>query len=243
MARKPNQTYFDFGDYHLPVIHHKENRTSVRFSITKKGLIIRSPIFSFSRNIKTKAKEWCMTMAQQKPAALGRFKIRNYTNGGTITIYNTPFVMQISESDGPKDIITWKKNQLDIKVNRVYGTAEKSRVIKGLLMHFAAKRFLLPISERVEKINNLHFNVAINKIRLKNNYTNWGSCSSKGNINLSTRLLLAPPEVIDYVIIHELAHRIELNHSKRFWSIVSDACREYKHMERWLKNNSHLCEF
>ena len=70
---------------------------------------------------------------------------------------------------------------------------------------------------------------------MKYNHSNWGSCSSKGNINLSTRLLFAPDDVIDYVIIHELAHRIEMNHSPRFWKLVSDAMPDYKEKEKWLK--------
>ena len=243
MARKPVLTYFSFEDYHLPVIHYKETRASIRFSITKKGLVIRSPIFSFSRNIKTKAREWCMAMAQKKPAALGRFKIKVYQSGDRITIFDTSFHIFISERDELKDVIHWDKEQIRIKLSKHYNQIEKSKVTKNLLMNFAAKRFLVPISKRVEELNNLHFQVPINKIRLKNNHSNWGSCSSKGNINLSTRLLLSPLAVIDYVIIHELAHRLEMNHSSKFWQIVSKACPDYKKHEKWLRTKSHLCEF
>jgi predicted metal-dependent hydrolase len=78
---------------------------------------------------------------------------------------------------------------------------------------------------------------------LKYNQTNWGSCSTRGNINLSTRLLFAPDDVIDYVIIHELAHLLEMNHSNRFWNIVKKAMPEYREKEVWLKKNGHLCDF
>jgi len=89
----------------------------------------------------------------------------------------------------------------------------------------------------VHELNERHFQQPIDQVRLKYNHSNWGSCSNKGNINLSTRLLFAPPEVIDYVIIHELAHRLEMNHSPRFWKLVADAMPNYREQERWLKEH------
>jgi len=63
------------------------------------------------------------------------------------------------------------------------------------------------------------------------------------NINLSTRLLFAPPPVIDYVIIHELTHLIEMNHSSKFWNIVKSIMPDYKQKEKWLKKNGKFCDF
>jgi predicted metal-dependent hydrolase len=70
----------------------------------------------------------------------------------------------------------------------------------------------------------MYFQKPIKSVNLKYNLSNWGSCSTKGNINLSTRLLFAPDDVIDYVIIHELAHLLEMNHSPHFWAIVKRQC-------------------
>lgn len=75
------------------------------------------------------------------------------------------------------------------------------------------------------------------KLRLK---SRWGSCSSKGNLNFNSSLIQAPDSVIDYVIIHELAHLIELNHSPKFWNIVEKFCPDYQEAEKWLKDNQHL---
>ena len=91
--------------------------------------------------------------------------------------------------------------------------------------------------------NTKYFQEEINTIRFKNNQSNWGSCSSKKNLNFSTRLLFAPQEAIDYVIVHELAHLKELNHSPKFWKIVADVMPNYKEQEAWLKANGHLCQF
>ncbi|MEM3513203.1 MAG: M48 family metallopeptidase, partial [Thermoplasmata archaeon] len=78
------------------------------------------------------------------------------------------------------------------------------------------------------------------KIKITSGKTRFGSCTSKGYINLSWRLVLAPPEIIDYVIVHELAHLKEPNHSKKFWAVVEKFIPDYKTKRKWLKENGHL---
>ena len=72
-------------------------------------------------------------------------------------------------------------------------------------------------------------------ITIRNQKTRWGSCSSKGNLNFNVALMLVPLEVMDYVVVHELTHRKEMNHSPRFWAEVERACPEYKKHRAWLK--------
>lgn len=79
--------------------------------------------------------------------------------------------------------------------------------------------------------------VSYEKIFVKAQKTRWGSCSSKGNINLNYMLMNTPAYVRKYVIIHELAHRKEMNHSERFWKVVADEMPEYKKAVKWLKKN------
>ena len=75
------------------------------------------------------------------------------------------------------------------------------------------------------------------RITVRDQRTRWGSCSAKGNLNFNWRLILAPGEVLDYVVVHELAHRREMNHSKRFWSLVEMVLPDYERRRRWLKEN------
>ena len=65
----------------------------------------------------------------------------------------------------------------------------------------------------------------------------WGSCSSAGNLNFHWKLILMPPEILDYVVVHELAHRKEMNHSARFWAEVEKILPDYKARRKWLKEN------
>ena len=92
------------------------------------------------------------------------------------------------------------------------------------------------ISQRVkwfaEKLN-LNFK----KIGITSAKKRWGSCNSKGNINFSYRLVMAPPAIIDYVIVHELMHLKEMNHSPKFWRHVERIIPDYKKRRKWLKEN------
>ncbi len=79
--------------------------------------------------------------------------------------------------------------------------------------------------------------VSYGRVAVKDQKTRWGSCSAKGNLNFNWRLILAPGEVLDYVVVHELAHRREMNHSVRFWNLVESVLPDYQQRKRWLKEN------
>lgn len=77
--------------------------------------------------------------------------------------------------------------------------------------------------------------VSFGRITIRNQKSRWGSCSSRGNLNFNCLLMLAPPEVTDYVVVHELCHRLEMNHSAAFWAEVARILPDYKKYEKWLK--------
>ena len=82
--------------------------------------------------------------------------------------------------------------------------------------------------------------VSYGRITIRNQRTRWGSCSSKGNLNFNCLLMLAPSEVRDYVIVHELCHRLEMNHSPRFWALVESVLPDYRSRKSWLRSNGRL---
>jgi hypothetical protein len=78
------------------------------------------------------------------------------------------------------------------------------------------------------------------RVRITGARTRWGSCGAKGTVCFTWRLIMAPPAVIDYVIIHELAHLAELNHSGRFWRLVEQHVPDHRAHRRWLRQNNQL---
>ena len=95
------------------------------------------------------------------------------------------------------------------------------------------------ISSRVKYYSQKE-NIEYKKIKITSAKNRWGSCSFKNNINFSMRLAMAPMEVIDYVVIHELCHIKEKNHSRKFWNEVLKIMPNYKQNEKWLKTKGHL---
>lgn len=79
--------------------------------------------------------------------------------------------------------------------------------------------------------------VTYGRITIRNQRTRWGSCSSEGNLNFNCLLMLTPPEVRDYVVVHELCHRKEMNHSAAFWAEVERVLPDYRAQRQWLKDN------
>lgn len=79
--------------------------------------------------------------------------------------------------------------------------------------------------------------VTYGRISIREQKTRWGSCSSKGNLNFNWRLIFAPEDVLDYIVVHELAHRREMNHSQAFYDIVRSVLPEYKKEQKWLREH------
>ncbi len=92
------------------------------------------------------------------------------------------------------------------------------------------------VSERVRFYAPI-IGVTYEKISIRKQKTRWGSCSAKGNLSFNCLLMLAPPEVLDSVVVHELCHRKYMNHSKRFYAEVLKAFPEYKKWHGWLRDN------
>lgn len=105
-------------------------------------------------------------------------------------------------------------------------------------LHALADRAVDYIPKRVAHFAPL-VGVTYGRIAIRNQRTRWGSCSGKGNLNFNCLLMLAPAEVIDYVVVHELCHRKEMNHSAAFWNEVAKILPDYKEQEKWLKTHGN----
>lgn len=122
-----------------------------------------------------------------------------------------------------------KLNERNAEQNNVPKFSEEE--IKEL-----ANKALKYIPERVKYFAPI-VGVNYTRITIRNQKTRWGSCSAKGGLNFNCLLMLTPPEVIDYVVVHELCHRKEMNHSKVFWAEVEKILPNYKNAKKWLKDN------
>jgi predicted metal-dependent hydrolase len=131
------------------------------------------------------------------------------------------------------------KNKAIEVTDKIYINEKYSRNAKKIIIAWFQRIALSTVERRIKEISNLH-GLVVTKIRISNAQTRWGSCSGKDSISISWRLIMAPPDVLDYVIYHELAHVTHKNHSKSFWKQVESFDKNYKKSEKWLKDNGHL---
>lgn len=135
-------------------------------------------------------------------------------------------------------IVDWQEKPLTFKDSFNLSRGEIDRA-KDLFEEWYKKRAFEVMSERVIYYSSI-FGLKYNRIRISKASKRWGSCSSTKNLNFNWRLIMAPLEVIDYVVIHELSHLVEQNHSKKFWGLVGKIMSDYKNHKKWLKDNGVL---
>ncbi len=112
-------------------------------------------------------------------------------------------------------------------------------VVGKLLLEWYAKQAGSTLSARTAHWGKM-IGVSPSRITIRDQKTRWGSCSSKGSINYSWRLIMAPSKVIDYLVVHELCHMLQANHSKAYWELVAHYIPDYAAQRQWLKTNGNL---
>ena len=125
----------------------------------------------------------------------------------------------------------WIRRHLEAIAERPQQPVLSRQELKSLADKAAAA-----LPEKVRRIAE-SMEVSYGRITIRSQRTRWGSCSAKGNLNFNCLLMLCPKEVQDYVVIHELCHRKELNHSTAFWAEVEKVCPDYRIHRKWLKEN------
>ncbi len=114
--------------------------------------------------------------------------------------------------------------------------ANRPTPLTTLELNELADQALAVIPERVKYYAPI-VGVNYGRITIRNQRTRWGSCSGKGNLNFNCLLMKTSPEIIDYVVVHELCHRKEMNHSAAFWKLVENVLPDYRERRKWLRDH------
>ena len=247
MTKKIQKSYFEVAEgKKIPIKVYHEHRRNVRASIGKKAAILRMP-WMLPPDEQRKQLEWFGKWLQKQfknnDDLQDRYFGKGYQDGDTLKVGEREYLIAIKTTKRKSHNAKLRNGVIQLQLSELDSGSGLQNAIKHLLSRVVGQDFKESMTRRVLELNNLYFKKDITSVNFKYNTSNWGSCSSKGNLNLSTRLLFAPDDVIDYVIIHELAHLIELNHSDRFWKLVYDAMPDYKDKEKWLKDNGNKCNF
>jgi len=126
----------------------------------------------------------------------------------------------------------WIRNKLE------YFRAHKPSIVpnSGRRGYLKFKQQALHLAlQKVEQWNKF-YDFRYNRINIKNQKTRWGSCSKKGNLNFNYKIVYLPEDLLNYLVVHELCHLKEFNHSRKFWALVSKALPDYKSLRKLLRN-------
>lgn len=148
-----------------------------------------------------------------------------------VSILGKLYKIEYSDKYFLKPKVYFKDNRIIVHTSELQPKSYHT-VLKKFLLEFSKKE----IKNRVENIafeNGFEYN----NIAIRDQSTRWGSCSSKKNLNFNWRLIFAPEDILDYVIVHELCHLKEMNHSKKFWDLVGSIAPNYKQNRLWLREN------
>ncbi len=173
-----------------------------------------------------------------------KFKIiRSNRRSFAAEIGRNGLIVRVPQSAGEKEIRyfiekhrDWIEKHAAEYERRVAANAEKQPVLTREEIAALAKKALEVIPERV-RFFAPKVGVSYGRITIRSQRSKWGSCSSKGNLNFNCLLMLMPPEVVDSVVVHELCHRKEMNHSPRFYAEVRRVMPDYDTHNAWLRQH------
>jgi len=235
----------DIGDHQVPLKLIRESRKNVRTSVGKDAVYLRIPFWT-NRNQQRKLRDWCIKWLKNKHQKTGILKSLQkglIQDGYIIPVPENEIVIRIEYASRKTGRGIIKGNEMLLKLPHNMQIDEEQNLCRKIINNLLGQRFQASFESRVCEINQRYFEQEINAVKLRYNYSKWGSCSSSNNISLSTRLIFAPVKVVDYVIVHELAHLIELNHSARFWQLVEKVMPNFEEYEKWLRENAWSCDY
>lgn len=222
----------------------KKDKKGISISIDEKGeIIVRAPMNmdygSIERIIENKI-DWIY-----KSKNIIEDKIEYLKSMGILQGQNMLWLGKLLKVEKlPSNIKGCHVEILDDRI-AVYGNEELLRdheTVSRSIRKFYREKSKIIFNKRVG-LYSKKINLYPNKINIRCQKTRWGSCSSNRNLSFNYKLLMAPIDVIDYIVVHELCHLAYMNHSKEYWSLVGSIIPQYLERRNWLKNSGYLLRF
>lgn len=159
----------------------------------------------------------------------------NYVDGMSVPFAGQHYPLQVITTTLKRAKLEFNAHFI-VSIPHTLTAAEHSTVIKTLVWQWLKNS----AKQRIEQIIARHAprrQLFPGKLALKTQKSRWGSCSTQNNININWLLILAPPEILEYVVVHELCHIREKNHSAQFWALVAEHLPHYQQQRDWLKRH------
>lgn len=223
----------------------RARRMNLRLDAEKQKLVVTLPgrlkLYHVERFLKEQTdwveKHWAKM--QEQAAKRPQF---SYQEGDTFYYLGEKVVLKVTPSGFKRPRAKVREQEMQVSLHRESTLNEGRARVKKAIETFYKEKASEIIHDRLQHFNQ-HYGFHYNQVTFRNQKTRWGSCSSQKNLNFNWRLAMAPIEVIDYVVVHELCHLKEMNHSPRFWARVEEAAPHHTKAKKWLRKNHFLLTF
>ncbi len=224
--------------YAVRRIGTSSQKASVRINRTR--ITIRVPV-SWQREEAFKTflelEKKAVQEIEKQPEKFKAVQPVEFFNGQEITVLGKPFKILAIPGNTKCSRARLIGDAVEVTVAGGIDDETKKQHVSNLARRVISHALLPIVETRVRELNDKYFQFSLNAVFIKEQSSKWGSCSVNRNVNLNFKLFFAPEEVFDYVIIHELSHLKEQNHSEAFWNLVASAVPNYQEARKWLREN------
>jgi predicted metal-dependent hydrolase len=220
------------------VVRSKKRRKTISLRVKANGTAVvnaphRTPIPEIDKFVREK-ESWLWRKIRENEERQKGIKAKKYVAGEIFFYLGEPYTLNIEVATPGYDKLAFFCGQFILASDKISRGRE-------LFVEWYRKRAQEYVGERIDHYSQVMKLVPIG-IRISNARCRWGSCSQDNHLYFSWRLIMASCPVIDYLVVHELAHMREKNHSERFWGLVGNTITDYKKRRIWLKDNGHTLD-
>lgn len=220
----------------------RSNRKTIGFNVDNKyQVVVTAPrglnVSSIEPYVLKKAK-WILEKLKTQKERNAKVPIREYINDEKFYILDSEYNLRVVEGEFNPSVARLGDKNIIVKIPEGLRPELRVEVIKQEIKGLIMDRGLEVAKERVPIYSEM-LSVSPTKVVIKEQKSRWGSCSSTGGIYINWRIFIAPLAMVDYILVHELCHLIELNHSKKFWSLVKKILPDYREREQWITDNGY----
>ncbi len=221
----------------------RSSRRTISIMIKNTGqIIVGCPLktpFAYIEKLLLEKEKWIVQKLAETKEKQTTVREKSFASGDVFYYLGHPYKLKIVENNKTqKPKVHFEEEQIIIEMSDI----EDTEKIKTLLKNWYISKARAIMEQRI-RLYSTDVGVSPKKVVIREQKTRWGSCSTKGNINLNWKLVMSPLPILDYVVIHELCHMKEMNHSENFWKNVQSIMPDYKVYRKWLKDNGYTLSF